>query len=229
MKKEEKQKKVYRLYDEQESHPKLSYFQIFLRASVIFVFVFIMLCTVFVSAAILPIKVVVLSIPRGGSISIAMPLAKKNNTKQIEICRGLIKRTCTVLAKNVLGVKKIVKIPVTYILGDANIKISVTSINSGKTSYTLLSNKKVKIVTAKTSGGSGGGGGGSSGGGGGGSSSGGSGSSESIITLINGGVSTPTPIPTPVSTPSSSGTIIRATPTPTPPLYNTKLPVLINH
>jgi uncharacterized membrane protein YgcG len=222
MNKGSKQKKVYRLADEQQGHSGLSFFQIFLRASVVFSFAFIMLCTFFVSAAILPKKVVILNVPRGASINIGMPTAKKDAIKLIEICRGALIPKCTVLAKNVPGVKKVIKIPVTYAMGNATIKISITNSVLGKTTKTPLADKKVKIIAVKTSGGgSGGGGGGSSGGGS--SSS----SSESTITLINGGVSTPTP--TPVSTPSSGGTIIRATPTPTPSINNTTKPVLINH
>lgn len=222
MEKKISHKKVYRLSDEQERKVRLSIFDIFLRAVLVFVFVFVMLCTVFVSAAKLPVKVAVLSIPRGGTVNIAMPLAQKNSLKTIELCRGLFKSKCSILASKVVGVKKTVVIPASYPLGDGLIKVSTIGSSAGKPVLLLLVNKKVKIIAAKTSGGGGGGGGGSGSGG-----SGGSGSSDGTISLVNGGVSSPTPVPT--SSPVSGGTIIRATPTPTPPLYNTKHPVLINH
>lgn len=219
MKKETKHKKIYRLRDEQENKPAVTRLQIALRVVFVFVFAFFALFTVFVSAAKLPAKAVVLSIPRGASISINMPVAKKDDAKIIEICRGTLKPKCLALAKNIVGVKKTVKIPATYLLGDAVIKVSVVNVGSGGAVKTFLLNKKVKIVAVKTSGGGGGGGGSGSGSA--------SSAGDNDVAVINGGV--PLPTPTPASGAYSGGNIIRATPTPTPQSVVGTKPILINH
>lgn len=215
MLRQHKQKKVYRLCEEKNKQ-RIPLFQIFLRTSVVFVFVFLLLSTVMVSAAKLPPKVVVTKLAPGASMNIGMPVLKKDDAKLIEICRGSIKQKCTVLAKNVLGIKKAIKIPASYPAGDAVIKVSFADTKTGTAKKVILSNLKVKITAANLSGAGGGGGGGGSGGDG--------ASASSSAT----GVST-APAATPSYSPIPGEIIIRATPTPTPPLYNPNHPVLINH
>jgi len=221
MKNNKKQKKYNRYYQETTKQAKLTFLQIALRASFAFVLVFVSLFTFFVSAAILPKKVVVTNIARGASINISMPVLKKDELKLIELCRGSLKPKCTVLAKNVLGIKKAVKMPLTYPLGDAVIKVSIGA-NTGASNAvkTVLSNKKVKITVAKSSGGGGGGGSGGSGSGG---SSGGSANNSTSDEFDDNGTNG--------SSSTTDGTVIRATPTPTstPQIVNVSHPILINH
>lgn len=218
MKNKIKRANYYRQFQARNEQTKQTLFQILLKTGFVFVMVFVFLYSYFVSAATPPkkIKVVITNIARGASLNIGMPALKKDDVKIIELCRGVIKPKCTLLAKNVYGIKKAVKIPIAYPLGDAEIKVSEpANIGNGKPTKIVLSNKKVKIVPEKSSGGSGGGGGG--------------GSSDSGSDVVTTGSVVTTPVPTSSSGGTTGGIIIRATPTPTPPLYNTTHPVLINH
>lgn len=223
MKNKIKRTNNYRQYQARNEQKKQTLFQVLLKTGFVFVLVFVFLCTFFVSATTLPkkTKVIITNVARGASINIGMPVLKKDDVKIIELCRGTIKPKCTVLAKNVYGITKAVKIPVAYPLGNAVIKVSEpANVGAGKLTKIVLSNKKVVIVSANSSSGGNGGGGGGSGGGG---------SNESGSDLYTSGTVVATPVPTSSSDVKASGVIIRATPTPTPPLYNTAHPVLINH
>jgi len=228
--------------DEQKNHPKLSSFQILLRASLVFVSFSVLLGVFFVFVIKLaPKKDAVLNIPRGGVIDIDMPIINEDEKLVVEICRGVFDSQRSVLAENVFGDVKGVIIPANYPTGNATIKIYVANASSGNIPSTPTIEKKIIIIASNTSGDNSAGesdGGDESGAG---SSVDNSDSTESIMTLINSGTPIPTlvplsvltpvstPIPAPTSSPSSGGTIIRATPTPTPIIYNTKHPVLINH
>lgn len=178
--------------------PKLSGLQIWARAAAVFGIFFFSLCAIFVSAAVKPkpAKVPSLTVARGAKLNISMPVIKKDNPKVITLCRGIVKSKCTVLAKNVFGVKTAVKIPVAYPLGDAVIKTNAVSGSDNKT-LTVIGNKPVKIIAAKN-GGAGGGGGSGNGGGGSANSSDASGSSSVAAVepvIITGSTNTPTPTP----------------------------------
>jgi len=187
---------------------KLSVVQIFLRASVVFAVFFVLLFSVFVSAAKLPLikKVVKPTVAAGSTYKMTVSQKFSSQIKYAEICRGTIKRTCKMVAKNIRGVKISVPIPANYPIGDAAIKITYKDENK---KYVLVTNKAVKIVKPSSSGGGGGGGGGNGGGGGGDSSS----SSSGATSLSNGddfvydyseSSSTPVPGNTPTPTPQTS-------------------------
>ena len=192
----------------------ISAWQVFARLSLVFTVFFVLLFSVFASAAKLPVvkKVVKPTLAVGSVYSTTLSNNVTNQLKQVEICRGTIKRTCKVLAKNVRGIKVSALIPKNYSLGDASIKITYKDSNK-KT--ILVMNKAVKIVKASTNtgGGNGGGGGGSSS-----SSSSSSSSTSGTADDIDFGGSSTSTTPTPNSTPTPSGST-----------YKDVKPVLVSH
>lgn len=191
----------------------MSAWQVFLRASVVFTVFFVLLFSVFASAAklVAPKKISKPNVAVGSIYKITVSKLVSTQLKSAEICRGKIKRTCKMVAKNVRGVKVNVPIPANYPIGDAAIKITYKDTNKKNV---VVIDKAIKIVASSSKSGGGGGGGG----GGGSSSS--SSSSNSADDLDFGDTnSTPTPKP--------SGTT--STPTPSASAYKDVKPVLVSH
>jgi uncharacterized membrane protein YgcG len=189
----------------------MSAWQVFLRASVIFAVFFVLLFSVFASAAklVVPKKISKPNVAVGSIYKITVSKLVSTQLKSAEICRGKIKRTCKKVAKNIRGVKVSVPIPANYPIGDAAIKITYKDTNKKNV---VVIDKAIKIVASSSKSGGGGGGGGGS------SSS--SSSSNSVDDLDFGDTnSTPTPKP--------SGTT--PTPTPSASAYKDVKPVLVSH
>jgi len=185
----------------QKKQVKIPVIQIFLRASVVFAVFFVLLFSVFVSAAKLPVSKTVLkptTVAAGGVYKTTVSKAASDKLKNAEICRGKIKRTCKLIAKNIRGVKISVLIPANYPVGDAAIKITYKDENKKNI---LVINKEIKVISSNSGSGGGGGGGSSSS-----SSSGGSSASSSLGSTVNstGSSATPTPINSPSPTPQVS-------------------------
>ena len=212
--------------EEINKNQKLFSSKVYLTVGLVFIFLTAFLIVVFVFVIKLsPKKETVMNIPRGGLIDVELPTINEDEKMVVEIC-GEFNSQCLILQENIFGEQKDIFIPADFPTGNATVMIYVAESSLENTPRTSAIEKKITIVA----------------------SDGPNSDDKSFISneLIDNTIASqksglptpvliPTIIPKPLTTPmlvnapSPGMTIINTTPTPTPFLYNTDHPVLINH